>query len=156
MFRRESGSEIVQFVCVMPLLLAIVFGIIQVALTMFSAEVFFSEVSQASLRIDTAGLVAAVDKERFVADEIVGQVSQLDAASIEVKNVVVGTRRDGMAWDEAEGGLKTRLVATDVSFDALYRPASIIVIPGWSNEGFSRHVSFSCNDVRAVEVQVGA
>lgn len=156
MSRRELGSEIVQFVCVMPLLLAVVFGIIQVTLTMFSAEVFFSEVSQASLRIDTAGLVAAADKERFVADEIIGQVSQLDASSIEVKNVVVKTRRDGAMWDEAEGGLKTRLVATDVSFDALYRPAPIITIPGWSNEDFSRRVSVSCNDERAVEVQVGA
>lgn len=151
---RETGSEIVQFVCVMPLLLAIVFGIVQVALTMFSAEVFFSEVSQVTLRIDTAGLVAAKDKERFVADEIIGQVSQLDASSIAVKNVVVKTRRGGSAWNETDGALKTRLVDADVSFDVLYKPSSIVAIPGWPGEGFSRHVSFSCNEERAVEVQV--
>ncbi len=155
MFRKEEGSELVQFVCVMPLLLALVFGIIQVAVVMFSAEVFFSEVSQASLRIDTAGLVAAGDRERFVADEIVGQATQLDASSLVVKNVVVSTRRDGSAWDEAEGALKTRLVVTDVSFDALYAPSSISAIPGWPSGGFSRHISFSCNDERAVEVRVG-
>ncbi len=156
MRKDETGSEIVQFVCVLPLFLMVVFGIIQVAVAMFSAEVLSSELSQASIRIDTAGLVSATDKNRFVADEIIGQVSQLNPDALQVCNASVNTTRSGSTWEERNGTLQTRKTDTKVSFDVSYSVPTFVALPGWQTVELKRHVSFDIDNQKAVEVQVSS
>lgn len=156
MARDETGSEIVQFVCVLPLFLAVVFGIVQVTSAMFSVQAFSSELEQASIRIDTAGLAAASDKERFVKDQIIGEVTQLQPDALEVRNVTLQAQRGGSTWSETGGALQTRVVQSGVSFDVTYRAPTFLALPGWQDVELSRHVTFSIDDQKAVEVQVGS
>ena len=154
MLRNESGTEIVQFALVLPLFFAVVFGIVQVVSAMFSVEVLSSELAQASMRIDTAGLAAAPDKGAFVVDQIVGNATQLNRDALKVENVVLKSNRGGSTWNEPGGNLQTRTVGTKVSFDVSYRAPTFLAIPGWRDVVLTRHVSCAIDDQKAVEVQV--
>ena len=83
----ERGSEIVQSVVAVPLVLLVVFATVQAGGMMLSVNRLTADLARACRQMDTAGLAFAVDRERFVADEVLGAATQLKPDLLTVSNV---------------------------------------------------------------------
>ncbi len=84
----ERGSEIVQSVVAVPLVLLVVFAAtVQAGGMMLSVNRLTADLARACRQMDTAGLALAVDRERFVADEVLGAATQLKPDLLTVSNV---------------------------------------------------------------------
>ena len=121
--------------------------------------------------MDTAGLVLAADRERFVADEVLGAATQLRPDLLTVSNVraeelatMQGARLaagepSGGAGEEgarSDAGVVQRTDAVSVSFDVRYELPSLAAIPGLAHCAIARHVVCELMAGRIVEVEVGA
>lgn len=150
--KSESGSEIVQFAFAAPLLLAIMFATVYVACFAVSAFVLDSELSQACLRFDTAGLAAAEDKASFIAGEIADESSQLSPQNVKVSNVSVSVQKRSLLAEK--GSLEQRVRTTAIAFDVAYRLPVSSEIPGLSNLELAKHVFCEVENERVMEVSM--
>lgn len=154
MKKSERGGEIVQFVVALPLLLLVVFSVVQLGSMTFAASRLSSEITRACRQLDAAGLERAVDKEAFVKAEILGSSSQLQAGSLQVSGV--RWRRESLSGEgELEGGaIEERVVVVTVSFDVRYELPSVVAVPGLSGQALARSVEASLVEDHVVEVEV--
>lgn len=152
----ERGSEIVQFVVAVPLLLFAVFIVVQVGGMTLAASQVSSELSQAGRRMDAAGLARASDKEAFVKAEIVGAATQLRPDRLRVERVRVEDGRRRFSSDRADGmSIEQRTSSIVLSYDVFYDLPSMLDAPGLSNQTLRRHVRCEIVSGKAVEVEVG-
>ena len=84
---RERGSEMVQFLVVVPLVLLVLAAALQVGAVMLSIDRLTADVTRACRQLDAAGLSLAADKERFVKDELLGAATQLQPDLLTVRDV---------------------------------------------------------------------
>lgn len=167
----ERGSEIVQSVVAVPLVLLVVFVTVQAGGMMLSVNRLTADLARACRQMDTAGLAFAVDRERFVADEVLGAATQLKPDLLTVSNVrsealgaVQGARLAPGATSRAAGeegagagaGIVQRTDAVRVSFDVRYELPSLMAVPGLAHRTIARHVECEQLAGRIVEVEVGA
>lgn len=149
MVRDESGSEVVQFVFAVMALMLLLFGAVYVTRYATSALILSSELSQACLRLDTSGLLAAADKQRYLAEEIAGESSQLALDAITINGVRVHAHEKNVA---SSWGVEQRASIVSVSFDVSYG----LPVGFGANERamLERHVSCSIENERVSEVVV--
>ena len=167
----ERGSEIVQSVVAVSLVLLVVFAAVQAGAMMLSVNRLTADLTRACRQMDTAGLVLAADRERFVADEVLGAATQLRPDLLTVSNVraeelatMQGVRLAAMAPSGGAGeegarsdaGVVQRTDAVSVSFDVRYELPSLAAIPGLAHCAIARHVVCELMAGRIVEVEVGA
>ena len=163
----ERGSEIVQSVVAVPLVLLVVFATVQAGGMMLSVNRLTADLARACRQMDTAGLAFAVDRERFVADEVLGAATQLKPDLLTVSNVrseALGARLAPGATSRAAGeegagagaGIVQRTDAVRVSFDVRYELPSLMAVPGLAHRTIARHVECEQLAGRIVEVEVGA
>lgn len=167
----ERGSEIVQSVVAVSLVLLVVFAAVQAGAMMLSVNRLTADLTRACQQMDTAGLVLAADRERFVADEVLGAATQLRPDLLTVSNVraeelatMQGARLaagapSGGAGEEgarSDAGVVQRTDAVSVSFDVRYELPSLAAIPGLAHCAIARHVVCELMAGRIVEVEVGA
>ncbi len=149
----ERGGEVVQFVIVAPLFLALLFSCVQVACTVFSTQLVSSEIVQACLQMDTGGLVAAPNKEAFVKSQIIGSSTQLVAENLSVEGVKVAARRTHATRQAEEGEtLLSKTAGSDFSCEVSYRVPSVFACIGVP-QTLSRHVVWTSVDERVIEAR---
>lgn len=152
MARDEFGSEAVQFVFAVILLLMLMFGALYVSCFTSTAAMMSSELSRACLRLDTASLAKSPDKGRFIAAEIAGESSQLNLACIEVSDVRVEMHKTVASWPGS--GMQQRSDVASVSFSVSYRLPVELSIAQAQHAVLARHVSCSIENERVSEVSV--
>ncbi len=153
----DAGSEVVQFALAMPLLLLVVFSVVQVGGMVLAVNQVSSDIVRACRQLDAAGLQRAADKEAFVKEGIVGKATQLREENLSVENVSVETsivRVEGLT--EAGGMVDQRTSATAFSYDVRYNVPSILALPGLEGRVLARHVNCDYVDGRVIEVSLGA
>ena len=155
MRRNDRGGEVVQFVVALPLLLLVVFSIVQLGTMTFVASRLSSEITRACLQLDAAGLERAVDKEAFVKAEVLGSASQLKGSALQVSDVR-WRRETRRSAKELEGGsIEERTIALEFSCVVRYELPSVVAVPGLSGQVLARSVKASLAEGRVVEVEVG-
>ena len=166
----ERGSEVVQSVVAVSLVLLVVLAAVQAGGMMLSVNRLTADLSRACRQMDTAGLALAADRERFVAQEVLGAATQLKPDLLTVSNVrteelgaALGARlaaapgrMAGEEGDVAGAEVVQRTDAVRVSFDVRYELPSLAAIPGLSHRAITRHVVCGQMAGRIVEVEVGA
>lgn len=152
MVHDESGSEVVQFVFAVIALMSLLFGTLYITCYTTSASILSSELSQACLRLDTAGLAKSQDKARFVARDIAGESSQLDFDSIQIDDVRIGLSK--RASEGASGGISQRAKITSVSFSVHYRLPLVFSAAKAAQPQLERHVFCAIENERISEVTV--
>lgn len=159
----ERGSEVVQSVVAVSLVLLAVFAVVQVGGMMLSISRLTADLSRACRQMDTAGLALAADRERFVAEEVLGAATQLKPELLQVRNVRMSAAVEegagqapgqGTASD-ADAGVLQRTDAARVSFDVAYELPSLAAFPGLAHRTIARHVVCEHVEGRVVEVGVG-
>ncbi|MEI3231456.1 MAG: hypothetical protein V8S24_09650 [Gordonibacter pamelaeae] len=160
-----------QSVVAVSLVLLVVFATVQAGAMMLSVNRLTADLARACRQMDTAGLVLAADRERFVADEVLGAATQLKPDLLTVSNVrsealaaMQGARLaagapSGGAGEEGAGsdaGVVQRTDAVSVSFDVRYELPSLTAVPGLAHRTIARHVECEQLAGRIVEVEVGA
>ncbi|WP_080802078.1 TadE/TadG family type IV pilus assembly protein [Arabiibacter massiliensis] len=151
---KEQGGEIVQFVVALPLLLLVVFSVIQLGTMTFAASRLSSEITRACRQLDVSGLERAVDKEGFVKSEILGASSQLREAALQVSDVRWRREERRSAGDTGDGALEERTVSVALSYRVRYELPSFVQVPGLSGQELSREVRAAIVEGRVVEVEV--
>ena len=173
MSERERGSEIVQAVIAIPLVLLVLFAVIQVGIMMLSINRLTADMVRACRQMDTAGLAVALDKEAFVATELLGASTQLQPELLHVSRVSLGFHEDEQAskfpqvektpgGTEAPGGvekvanpaLSQRTNLSDLSFDVTYEIPLLAHVPGLARTTISRHLECAQTNSRIIEVEV--
>ena len=152
MARNELGSEVVQFVFAVILLLTLMFGTLYIVCYTSSAIMLSSELSRACLRLDAAGLAESPDKARFIAAEIAGESSQLKLGNIDVNDVRVETREKSAA--SPENSLQQRSKVASVSFSISYRLPVELSLEQVQNAALERRVVCSIENERVSEVSI--
>lgn len=152
----DRGSEVVQFALAAPLVLFVLFAIVQVAGMMLSANQVTSEITRACRQLDVAGLERATDKEGFVKAEILGASTQLKGENLQVENVRMQSNQAVSKGRLDEGAIEERTSTTRLSYDMSYEVPNILAFPGLSKRTLARHVECSFLDERAIEVSLGA
>lgn len=152
----ERGSEIVQFTVALPLLLAVVFSIVQLAGMELAASQVSSEITRACRQFDAAGFETASNKERFVKEAILGFSSQLDPERLAVERVRWGYEKAVQEQKVPDGSvIGQRSTVVTASYDVRYRMPSIVDVPGLTERTLERHVQCSFIDGRVIEVERG-
>lgn len=156
MRRCERGSEIVQAVVAVPLLLLIVFSVVQAAGMMLTVSRVSTDITRACWQLDTAGLALAGDKEAFVKSELLGAATQLQADRLSVDSVVLSFASDEGQFGTTEGNLSVaqRTSVAQASFDVAYDLPVLAAIPGLDERTITRHVACARTEGRIVEVEV--
>lgn len=152
MARDEAGSEAVQFIFAVIALMAVLFGTLYGACYTTSASILSSELSQACLLLDTAGLAKAPDKARFVAREIADESSQLDVDSLQVSDVRIDVSNRVSAG--GQGGIDQRTKVSSVSFSIRYRFPLVLSVADMESARLERRVFCAIEDERISEVTV--
>ncbi len=150
----ERGSEVVQFVIVLPLLLVVLFSIMQLAGMTLAASQVSSEITRACRQLDVAGFELAADKERFIEEGILGASTQLDPDRLQVDRVgwtSERTKREGAVRDG--GVIEEQATVVEASYDVRYRLPAIADLPGLTGRVLERHVQCSFVDGRAIEIR---
>lgn len=157
MNEQERGSEIVQFVVTVPLLLLALFATMQVGGMMLAISQVSSDIATACRQIDAAGLELAADKEAFLKSELLGEATQLIPANLQVSGVVLSRAHEKSAAAlAANEALVQRTGHLEVSFGVTYKLASLAAFPGLEGKVLKRTVTFGHVDGRVVEVEVTA
>ena len=146
----ERGSEIVQSVVAVPLVLLVVFATVQAGGMMLSVNRLTADLARACRQMDTAGLAFAVDRERNVRSEALGAVQGARLAP------GATSRAAGEEGAGAGAGIVQRTDAVRVSFDVRYELPSLMAVPGLAHRTIARHVECEQLAGRIVEVEVGA
>lgn len=154
--RSEKGSETVQFVVAAPLLLVILFSVMQVGGMMLAASQVSSEVTRASRQLDVAGFEQAADKGAFVKSEVLGSVTQLKPDNLRIDNVAWRTKQERSRSPHEGGALEQRTTVTAVSYDVSYLLPVIAELPGLKDRTIARHVDCMLVDGRVIEVELGS
>lgn len=154
--RFEQGSEVVQFILAVPLLLFVLFAVVQVGGMMLSANQVGADITRACRQLDAAGLMRTTDKETFVKEGILGASTQLKGENLQVENV--HAKSDTAISEvrlQSEGSIAQRTSTTTLSYDVSYEVPSILAFPGLSGRRLARHVDCAFVDGRAIEVSLG-
>lgn len=154
MRRSDEGSEVVQFVVAVPLLLLVVFGTAQAGGAMLASSQVSSELTRACRQFDVTGLLMAPDRESFVEEGILGASTQLVPGNLSVRNVRAGVSEDRRQGLLGASAIDQRSSVVSLSYDVEYRVPSIAAFPGMTGQVLSRHVSCSYADGRVVEIGV--
>lgn len=154
--RSERGSEIVQFVVAVPLLLLVMFSIMQIGGMMLATSQVSSQVTRACRQLDVGGFERATDKATFVRREVLGSVTQLRPENLQVDHVEWQRRQERSSGSHDEGVLEQRTSVASISYDVAYRLPAIADLPGLSGRTIARHVDCSLVDGRVIEVELGA
>lgn len=154
--RTERGSETVQFAIAAPLVLVILFSIMQVGGMMLTASQVSSEVTRASRQLDVTGFELAGDKGAFVKREVLGTVTQLSADNLQVEHVRWRRAQERTRGTQEVGELEQRTTITSVSYDVRYRFPAIADLPGLTDREIARSVRCELVDGRVIEVELGA
>lgn len=149
----ERGSEIVQFVIVLSLLLAVLFSIMQLAGMELAASQVSSEITRACRQLDAAGFELASDKERFVKEGILGASTQLDPDRLFVGHVGWTSDQTKQKQEVRGGGvIEERVTVVAASYDVRYVLPALADLPGLTNRVLERRVQCSFVDGRTVEI----
>ena len=147
----------VQFALAMPILLFVLFAIVQVAGMMLSANQITSDVTRACRQLNVAGLQRATDKEAFVKEGILGASTQLKSENLHVEHVrMKSDQAVSRGQLEEEGVIEQRTSTTRLAYDLKYEVPSILTFPGLADREFARHVECSFVAGRDIEVSLEA
>lgn len=150
----ERGSEVVQFVVALPLLLLVVFAVVQLGGMTLAASQLSSEITRACRQLDVAGLERAADKEVFLKEEILGASTQLRAESLHVEHVSWRRAATRSSGEETGLAIEQRTTAVELSYYVRYELPSLIQLPGLSGQMLVRKVESSLVEGRTIEVEV--
>lgn len=156
MNRNERGSEVIQAVVAVPLLLMVVFAVVQVGGMLLSINRVEADLMRACRHMDTGGLALATNKATFIEKEILGKAGQLVAERLNVENVVLTRDAKKKELADSSAGLPVSQKTTGiwVAFDVSYDLPEVAVIPGLTGRTVTRSVVCLCVDDRLVEVGV--
>lgn len=149
----EQGSEVVQFVVALPLLLVVLFSIVQLAGMMLATSQVSSEITRACRQLDAGGFELAADKERFIKDGIAGASTQLNLERLDVEHVQWRrgrTVQEREAWDG--GRIEQQATVVTASYDVCYRLPVIANLPGFTERTLERHVECAFVDGQTIEI----
>ncbi|MEA5019887.1 MAG: TadE/TadG family type IV pilus assembly protein [Gordonibacter sp.] len=159
----ERGSEVVQAAVVLPLVLLVVFAVVQVGGMMLSTHRLAADLVRVSRQMDIGGLVLAGDKEAYLKSQLLGPRSQLQSECLRVENVELKLEQKGqgaqpskaekvLGSDSSSSSIEQRMQMVKVSFDIAYDLPSMVVIPGLSGQTIMRHLDCTSVESRVVEV----
>ena len=148
----ERGSEAVQFVIALPLLLLVVFGTMQLGGMELAASQLSSEITRACRQVDAGGLSQAADKEAFVKAGLLGASTQLSPDRLAVDAVQWRAVRDRREGPLPGGSVEERTDRGSLEYDVRYRIPSILALPGMGERSVARHVRSECVAGRVVEL----
>lgn len=165
MNERERGSEVVQAAVVLPLILLVIFAVVQVGGMMLSTHRLAADLVRASRQMDIGGLVLAGDKEAYLKGQLLGPRSQLQSECLRVENVELEFEQRGgggqssgvkeiIDSDSPSSSIGQRIQVAKVSFDVTYNVPTIAILPGLMEHAITRHFTCASIESRVVEVEV--
>lgn len=151
----ERGSEVIQFAVATPLLLFVLFAVVQIAGMMLTTSQVSSEITRACRQLDVAGLHQAFDKEAFVQAELLGAATQLIPSNLHVSSVQARDNQDRLECGAQGGGtVEQRTASTELSFEVRYDIPSLLDMPGLAGQSLARQVAATYVGSRVIEVSM--